>query len=306
MKNLMIRLIPVLALLASFALSACEKMVLDEETTVVEQEGNVTIKASMFNIVPFDDTRAVQDIADYCTRLCFVVYKDDTQVKKVLQKFGDANYGQVSVRLEPGTYQLLVLAHSGSTNPTLTHPDSLKFTNSIGYTDTFYSYGDLVVGSEATTHNVALQRATTMLRVIVTGNIPSEVKRIRLYYTGGTGVFNAVEGRGGTTKSKQHTFFDVAGKSSPVTLETYTFLREETGKLDVTITAYGASENFLTEKIIHDVPMKNHMVTEFSGALFSGEDDEPSDDDPEEDIDNEESFSFKAETSWEVFEQHTF
>ena len=52
--------------------------------------------------------------------------------------------------------------------------------------------------------------------------------------------------------------------------------------------------------------MKNHMVTEFSGALFSGEDDEPSDDDPDEDTDNEESFSFKAETSWEVFEQHTF
>lgn len=305
MKNRMINHLPLLALMAAFALSACEKMVLDEEPAADGQEGNVVIKASMFNIVPFDDTRAVQDIADYCTRLCFVIYKDGEQQTKVLQKSGDANYGQVSVSLEQGTYKLLVLAHSSNGNPTLTHPDSLKFTNTMGYSDTFYSYGDIVVGSEATTHSVALQRATSMVRVIVTDNMPSEVKRIRLYYTGGTGVFNATTGWGGTTKSKQHIFYDVAGKSSPVSLEAYTFLREETGSLNVTITAYDAFDNPLAEKSITNVPMKNHMVTEFSGALFSGTDEEP-DDDPHENLNTDESFSFKAETSWEVFQQHTF
>lgn len=293
MKNLMIRLIPVLALLASFALSACEKMVLDEETTVVEQEGNVTIKASMFNIVPFDDTRAVQDIADYCTRLCFVVYKDDTQVKKVLQKAGDSGFGQVSVPLEPGTYQLLVLAHSSNGNPSLTTPEKLQFANSDGFSDTFYYYGDLEVTGDSQIREVTLQRASSLVRIIATDEAPAEAARVHLFYTGESGVFNAVTGWGGTVNSQQSVFVDIDHESPQQVLDAYTFLRNETGELKIDITVHDAVGNILSEKILDHVPLKNRMVTEYRGNLFS------------ESV-NEESFSFKAETSWEVFEQHTF
>lgn len=289
--NLKLLLLTVMAL---WGLSACERMTLDaDESALADDEGNTVIKVNMFSIVPFDDTRAVQNIADYCSRLCFVLYQDGEQQKKILQKSGDSNYGQISIRLNSGTYQLLVLGHSCDGNPTLTSPESIKFTNTTGYSDTFYYYDDLVVGDEGGSHSVVLQRATSMLRVIITDEIPSNVSRIRLYYTGESGVFNAVEGWGGSTNSKQHIFYDVAGKQAPLELEAYTFLRNETGTLDVTLTAYDSNDTVIAEKELDDVPMKNCMVTEYSGPLFSAST-------------SDTSFSFIADTSWEVFGQYSF
>ena len=289
MKNLKLLL---LTLVSLWGLGACEKMVLAGDAAD-SAEGNVTIRATMFSIVPFDDTRAVQPIADYCSRLCFVLYQDGEQKRKVLQKSGDSNYGQIAVRLNPGTYQLLVLGHSSDGNPTLASPESIKFTNTTGYSDTFYYYGNLVVGEEGSSHDVALQRATSMLRVIITDEIPGNVSRIRLYYTGESGVFDAVAGWGGSTNSKQHTFYDVAGRQSPLALEAYTFLRNETGTLNVTLTAYDSDDTVIAEKELSDVPMRNCMVTEFSGPLFSVST-------------SDTGFNFTADTAWEVYGQFTF
>jgi len=77
-------------------LTACEKVVLDEENTNPEQtqntnntsgktdqdkgKYNVVLRVSNFNLVPI--TRDVVDLTTYCTRLNFVVYKDGEKVKK--------------------------------------------------------------------------------------------------------------------------------------------------------------------------------------------------------------------------------
>ena len=288
---------PILSLLITLcvlSLFSCEKVVFDvEEDASAVEAGNVTIKASMFNIVPFDDTRAVQNIADYCTKLCFVVYQDGEQKKKILQKKGDDDYGQVSMSLAAGTYQLLVLGHSSSGNPSLAHPEKIQFTNATGYSDTFYYYADLEVSEQTETHSISLQRAASMLRINIVDEIPANAERIRVYYTGESGVFDAEAGWGGATNSKQYIFYDVASRQAPITVAAYTFLRNETGTLNVILTAYDADDNVLAEKELKDVPMKNHMVTEYTGSLFSSSL-------------WEQDFSFSAETEWEIYEQHNF
>ena len=293
-------LMAMLMLVAMIGLSACEKVVLDEQQQEEPQQlkGNVIIRASMYNIVPFE-TRAVQNVADFSNTLQFILYQNGTKVKGVTQKKSEGNYGQIGITLEPGTYQLLVLAHSSSGNLTVSDPTAIHFTNSDGYSDTFYYYGSIEVTTEQTTYNVTLQRATSMVRVIIQDEIPSNVQRIRLYYEGESGVFNAVTGMGGTTNSQQSILFNVEGKTAPLTLCAYTFLRNETGSLDMTITAYGSSaSDIIAEKQLDNIPMKNHMVTEYSGYLFSTPPTPPTTVDA--------TFNLTAETSWEVYQQLTF
>lgn len=283
----------VMAVLAVTALSACEKMVVDEEETESGKKGNVTLKATMFNIVPFE-TRAVQNIADYCSRLCFVVYDSSgSKVKGVSQKKGDTGYGQVSMTLEPATYKLLVLAHSGQSNPTLTDPSFLQFTNQMGYSDTFYYYGDLIVTEEAATHELQLQRATTLLSLTITDELPSNLKQIRCEWVGESGVFNATTGWGGTVNSTQVVVYNVEGLTAPITLRLYTFMRQEEGTLKLTIDATDTNGATIEKRVYNDVPIKNRMVTEYSGRFFSS-------------AESENSFNLTAETGWEVYKQFSF
>ena len=297
MKNLKKTLVAMLMLVVMIGLNACEKAVFDEQQQETKPlEGNVIIRTSMYNIVPFE-TRAVQNVADFSSTLEFVLYQNGTKVKAVTQqKKSNSNYGQVGMTLEPGTYQLLVLAHSSTGNPSVADPTFIQFTNNDGYSDTFYYYDDIEVTAEQTTYDVTLQRATSMVRVIIQDEIPSNVQRIYLDYQGESGVFNAVTGMGGTTNSQQRIVVNASGVSSPLTLCAYTFLRNETGTLNMTITAYGSSlTDVIATKELANIPMKNHMVTEYSGYLFST---------PPTNVDA--SFNLTAETDWELYQQLTF
>ena len=297
MKKIKKMLMAMLMLVAMVCLGACEKAVFDEQQEEKQPlTGNVIIRTSMYNIVPFE-TRAVQNVADFSSTLQFVLYQNGTKVKGVAQKKADGNYGQIGMTLEPGTYQLLVLAHSSSGNPSVADPTQIKFENSDGFSDTFYYYGDIEVTSEQTTYDVRLQRATSMVRVIVLDEVPSNAQRILLEYTGESGVFNAVTGMGGSTNSQQKMWYSAAGKTPPFSLCAYTFLRNETGSLNMTITAYGSStSDVIAQKQLTDIPMKNHMVTECSGYLFSTP--------PPASVDA--SFNLTAETDWEVYQQLSF
>ena len=82
----------------------------------------------------------------------------------------------------------------------------------------------------------------------------------------------------------------VPPRPAPLTLEAYTFLRDDLGSLDVTLTAYDAKDYVIAERTLENIPMKNRMVTEYSGALFSSS------------SVNELGFTFTGETDWEVYQ----
>lgn len=296
MKTLKIICLWIVAL-AVTGLASCEKALLDEDDTGrQEEQGNVVIRTSIYNIVPFNDTRAMQNIADYCSAISFVFYQEGSKVKSFTQKKSDEGFGQLTTTLAAGTYQLLILAHSCPFgNPTMSDPTAIKFTNTeSGYSDTFYYYDDLVVTSDQNTYDLTLQRATSMVSITINDDsMPADVTKIRVYYEGESGVFNATTGWGGTTNSKQYVMYDVAGQSTPLTLNAYTFLRNDTGTLTVTLTAYDSHDATIAEKVLKDVPMKNRMVTEYTGKLFASSN---------SDI----QFNLQAETAWEVYKQIEF
>ena len=57
-------------------------------------------------------------------------------------------------------------------------------------TDTFFYYGDLVVGTEKQSYDLTLTRAVAMFRLVLTDDeIPSTVAKLKFYYLGGSSTF---------------------------------------------------------------------------------------------------------------------
>lgn len=276
-----------LVIVVVLALTACEKVVFDEEentttdtdkqdtpATGIAEGANLVLRVSGFSVVPFD-TRTATPIADYCTRLNFVVYRDGKKVKSITQKQGDAAYGQVGMELEADTYQVLVLAHSSAGNPSLANPSKIQFTNEDGFSDTFYYYGEVVVTDEQQVQDIALERVTSMLRFVTEDPVPDYVKQMRLYFTGGSGAFDATTGYG-CVNSQQSVFFDITPDmvGQPLTLETYTILKTPTATLKLLVTAYGLDSanggvRIIEEKEFASVPMERNKITQYTGWFFS-------------------------------------
>ena len=283
-----------LATLILMVCSSCEKMVINEEGTS-EQPGNANLilRVSKKSFHPYEnETKAVVDVADYCTRFNFVLYQDGKKVKAVsqLKEEAGANFGQVAMSVTTGTYQLMVLAHSSvGGNPVLSNPEEIQFTNKLGYSDTFCYYGTIEVTSEQATHDILLQRATTMVRFNFDEVFPENMGNMKIYYTGESGVLNAMTGFGGTTNSKQEKIVNLssfAGQHKTYSLPIYTFMRQETGTLDITITAYTTEGEVIVQRSFEDVPVEHTKATEFEGEFFEHE--------------SEQAFTFKVDTDWEV------
>lgn len=296
MMHFNVKTLLLLSLLA-VALASCEKMAVaddDETPAAPAAKGNVTLRVAGSADGGAWQTRA--DGSAYWTHLCFVLYQGGAKVASVAQTAADDGFGQASLQLSPGSYELLVLAHSSDGNPTLTTPEKLQFTNAMGFSDTFYSYGSLQVSSEPQTHNITLTRATAMVRFVIDDQLPSSVAKIRLYYTGGSGALNAKTGLG-CVASKQSVMVDAAEVDGPpYTFDLYTIPREASASLTLTVTAYNAQDVIVKERQFKDVTVERNMITEFSGSFFT---DMPSTnpvDEPDEP--GQDTFVVTADTEW--------
>lgn len=247
-------------------LTSCEKPLLTESTDGQELDGNLVVSIFQIEQTPFASlTRTAA--ADVCTRLNYAVYAlDGTRVKQVNQKSEDAGFGVASFQLEQGNYQLVVVAHSSNGNPAMTDPTCIKFTNAQGYTDTFLSTSDITISDEQVGMNVSLDRIVSLCRFVITDNYPVDVARMRFYYTGGSGAFDANTGFG-CVNSKQSLFFDVS--SGQKQFDLYTFLHDTEGAIHLLATAYDAGDNVLYEREF-DVPLVQNKMTWLSGPFFSG------------------------------------
>ena len=266
MKKVVISISAVVALLMVFVVFACEKAIVSEEDSVDNVKGNLRVSVSQIEKTPFASlTRTA--VADVCTHLNFAVYDEDgTRVKQVNQTSDKEGFGSCSFQLAEGTYQLVVVGHSSGGNPTMTDPTCIKFTNSQGYSDTFLCYGNVTVTEDPADNAVALDRIVALCRFVVTDDFPADVKKMRFYYTGGSGAFDATTGFG-CVNSKQDVKFDVVADQKQFDL--YTFLHDTEGTIHLTVTAYDSADNVLYERAF-DVPMEKNHITWLSGAFFNG------------------------------------
>ena len=246
-------------------LSNCESPVITDDERM-EPQGNLKVSIYQIEQTPFSAlTRAESGIA--CSRLNFIVYDESgSRLNQVSQKVEEPGFGTAAFQLEEGIYQLVVVGHSASGNPTTTNLSKIQFTNGTGYSDTFLYYGEVTVGTEQTDWEVSLHRIVSLCRFVITDDIPAEVKKLRFYYTGGSGAFDAATGLG-SVASKQSVTFDV--QEGQKQFDLYTFLHNPSDNIALKVTALDASGSPLRERDF-DVPMKQNEVTWLTGSYFSG------------------------------------
>ena len=179
-------------------LAGCEKPIISDTDTeeTVEKKGNLTLTICEVEHTPFPELTR-KSASEACNRLNFAVYDTaGSRLKLTNQKLGDADFGTATFQLPEGTYIIVALAHSSNGNPTMTNPEKIQFTNTTGYTDTFLCYSEVNIGEEQVDYEVSLDRIVSLCRFVITDDIPAEVKKLRFYYTGGSGAFNATTGLG--------------------------------------------------------------------------------------------------------------
>ena len=260
----------VLALMLMTAVvSSCEKMTLAEG---VESEnnakGNVVLRVTQFEQTPFGaNTRA--DVGSACTRLCFHVYGEDgIRVKYVNQKQEDSNFGTASFSLDQGHYILVVVGHSGSSNPSFSANEKVSISGSnLG--DTFWCCETFDVGDDEIELSLVLRRIVSLLRFISTDERPANMNQMIFSYKGSKGSFSGLTGYGSTNTSQTVTL-DVDPDDDQY--EFYMIPSSDSDRLDIKLnTNYIESDgriHNLTEKLISEVPVKRNCITICRGSLF--------------------------------------
>lgn len=252
-------------------MAACEKPVVaekGEETIVESQPGKLTVQVAQLEGIPFAKL-AGAEAENGCTMLNFAFYdQSGTRVKQVNQKVGDNGFGLVTLQLDEGDYQLLVLAHSCSKNPTMTNAEKIQFNNSTGYTDTYLYYGPLTVTAETQRLELSLHRIVAGCRFVVVDTIPDGVASLRFTYKGGSGHFNAATGLG-VTNSTQQVSRSVMPGETMTTCDLFTFLHEVEDDIQLTATALDDEGNEVMGWE-YDVAMKRNRRTWMTGSFFRG------------------------------------
>ena len=273
-------------------MTACEKSVFDDGDVVSPKDANVILRMKLYEQTPF--TRAT-DIIELCSRLNVAIFDaDGTKVKSVAQKEDDASFGNVALSLAAGTYKLVVIAHSGEGSATISSTEKVTFPNNK-VTDTFYYYGDLVVTDAMQTYDLTLIRAVAMFRLTLTDEpIPSNVAKIKFYYTGGSSTFSPSAGYG-CVNSKQTEIRTVT--PGVKTFEIFTMPHTEEDVLKITVTALDANDNTVKEQIFEDVPVTRNQVTSYTGLFFgnSGSGQQ-----------NDGNFHFTANPEWDNVNNYSF
>ena len=255
--------------------TSCQKAVYDDVDTPVENKAGIPIK---FIVSSFErmDARSMSfsggtDVRSICSRLNLAVYNGTQKIKQINQLSTDSDFGTLQLTLPEGKYKIVVLAHNGAKNPTMTDIEKIGFNGKL--TDTFYYCTNITVGSEAQSFDVDLKRAVAMVR-FQTNKIPANVSKMKFYYTGGSSSLNALLGEG-AVKSRQTEEIavttDMVGK--PGSFDIFSIPRSDSNLLTMDVTAFDNENAQIFHKRIDGIQIKRNFITELNGSFFGNGDD---------------------------------
>lgn len=264
-------LLPLISLTA--LLSACEKgYEAETEVSTTAEEGSTTISFNIVSIsqTDFDGTvyaTRAADLSEYCTRINLAAFDASGTKSTVNQTSSDSDFGTLTLSLSEGTYDVVILAHSGTGNATISSVDEIKFTNNK-MTDTFLYYTQITVEG-TTSYDISLARVVAMFRLIVTDATPSDVAQMQFYYTGGSSTLDATTGFG-CVNSRQTEVRDVddtayTGQSQ---YEVYTLPHATDDSLKIVVSALDSLGTTLYERTFTDVPVTVNKITQYTGEFF--------------------------------------
>ena len=265
----------------SILLTSCHARIHEFPDPDVSEKVPVTIAVNNLYDAGYTGTRAMVDVGDVCSSVSFAIYPcegESFDKIQINQSRGDESFGVVSQNLTVGVHKIVVVAHNGDKNPTMTTPTSIAFSSNTRFktTDTFCWAGEINVTQNTGTVNVNLTRATAMFRFRMTDSmIPSQVTELQFAYKGGSAAVNPFTLEG-TTKSNQKESFVIEDHSNKV-YEIYTFPRYEEKNgvrnllpLEITVTAIDIYGNAVKERVLTNVPVTRNRITECTGEFFAG------------------------------------
>lgn len=201
------------------------------------------------------------------TVLNFAVFQDGTKVRSVNQKSDDSDFGNISVNLPEGTYQVVILIHSCDGNATITSPEKIAFPDNK-VTDTFIYSADLDVDGSSD-NTITVHRAVAKYRLTVADDIPESVATMEFYYTGGSSTLDATTGLG-CVNSRQTEHRTVVGRTAGQVFEIYTFPHTAADELKITVRALDKSGETVKEQVFENVPVEKNKITNHTKAFFGG------------------------------------
>ncbi len=283
-----------LLIFAAFLCAACEKYVAEEGTQSESKviDGNLVVKAECV-VTRAGETEENQEslpLKDRFTRMTMVLYQDDVRVDYVNQENSDPGFGTMSVDLDPGTYQLVVLAHSGQRTPTTTNCHKISF--SAPLTDVFSYYGDVVIGKEASKITVQLTRAVAKIQLNITDEIPEGVSFFNYIYKGASVSFDPATQIGVVSSTRRNVEIEKA--EGVKTFELYTFVSSDNQTVDWDFAGYSELNEVIGSKKFSDIPVSLRKVTKIDSPVFDGVIEGPTD------------ITFTFDDTWEGVVDYTF
>ena len=283
-----------LLIFAAFLCAACEKYVAEEGTQSESKviDGNLVVKAECV-VTRAGETEENQEslpLKDRFTRMTMVLYQDDVRVDYVNQENSDPGFGTMSVDLDPGTYQLVVLAHSGQRSPTTTNCHKISF--SAPLTDVFSYYGDVVIGKEASKITVQLTRAVAKIQLNITDEIPEGVSFFNYIYKGASVSFDPATQLGVTSSTRRNVEIEKA--EGVKTFELYTFVSSDNQAVDWDFAGYSELNEVIGSKKFSDIPVSLRKVTKIDSPVFDGVIEGPTD------------ITFTFDDTWDGVVDYTF
>ena len=114
------RLLASLLLMLVATLTSCEKFSIDETTGKSrEANANVTIHVQKIEGISLLTTKAADKqmaLGDVCSRLTLAIFDGEEKLETVNQLSTDNGFGTAHVSLDEGEYRLVVIAHNGKGN----------------------------------------------------------------------------------------------------------------------------------------------------------------------------------------------
>ena len=303
MKKESYKLLAAIMLVLVATLTSCEKFSLDEsgQSSTHDANANVTVRIHQVqNRTIGEVTKATASgtaLKDVCSKVSFVVFDGEEKIEAINQSADDDNFGIARFSLDEGEYRLVVIAHNGKGNCTMTVPEKVKFTSNK-LTDTFYYYGKLTVKDDKILADVKLQRAVSAFRLHITDEIiPEEMKSIKFYYTGGSSTLDATSGYG-CVNSRQTEVFKLAKDQRDYSV--YTFPHEDSQGLNMKISILDADGKTIRELDKDNIEVKCNYITKANISIAESSGDTPGGSDGgDEDDKGDGGFNIQFNPEWE-------
>lgn len=241
--------------------AGCEGVVLSDDDSKDAGKARLTVRVGTVDIMPFGTRVSLGDVS---TRLSYALFNMNGEkvANTKTQQSGDGKYGTIETLLEPDTYVMVTIAHNGLGNCTISSPTEVKFANNK-MTDTFASCDTLTVKEGSQTIDITLERRVAMVRLVLGQTMPREVKKLNVFYTGGSSTYNPSTGYG-SVNSRQTEVLTVpeeAYTDNESVYEVYTLPHADEGTLNITLTALGENDAVVAERELQNVPVQLGFIS---------------------------------------------